>query len=403
MTITALTLSPARIRGNDTVDHSVLGLSDPLGYTITAAGTGIVATTAALTFTGFAGAEIATGTCILTPAADGLSATGTGELAALDRDALKTSKNAGGNAALTATAGGQTATASIRVVIATPWGIKSRMFPGKPDRIVDDGLTPPVTFDVMPDSTVQAAIEAAIARFEAQSHILLRKRTFATRGLMQTGDIEVAALDLNAQTGKAFMTCMLPHYWVRDTPDVQVWYGSLQVFPPPAEWRSYTIDRRLGMVRHVPVTTTAAGTFTYALNIAAGAPFFPLASLMNGQPWGNAMASPQQPPSAEGRRARVPEAIQYRYQAGWPEEEQAIPPHWVQWIERDAAIAIASDWERALTESLASMSLSKDGLSRSISNSDPQMVKWIESMQKRQDEEWKRIALSFPVRPMVVE
>lgn len=403
MAITALTITPTKTRGNDTVDHSVLGLADPLGYTIAAAGTGIVATAAAVSFTSFSGASIATGTCILTPSADGTTAAGTGELAALDRWTLKTTHNAGGDSTLTATAGGQAAAASIRVVIASPWGIKARQFPGKPDRITDDGLDPPVTFDVMPDSTVQAAIEAGIAKFEAMSNILLRKRTFATRALKQAGDVEVGALDLNAQTGKSFMTCILPHFYLRDTPDVQVWYGSLQVFPPPAEWRSYTIDRRLGIVRHVPVTTTAAGTFTYALNIGASAPFFPLASLMNGQPWGNAMQSPQTPPYSEGRRARVPEAIQYRYQAGWPEEDEPIPAHWIQWIERDVALSIASDWERALTDSLASMSLSKDGLSRSISNSDPQMVKWTESMQKRQDEDWKRIALKFPVRPLVLE
>lgn len=401
MTVDTVTIVASKVRGNDTIDHSLLGLSDPLGYTISGTGSDIVSTVVTVTLTNHAGQSVGQGTCTLTPNEDGTAFSGTGELTNLNRMRLRTTHNTDGYCTLSVTVEDITATASITVVIATPWGIKARYFAGKPDRITDDGLDPPVEFWVMPDSTVAAQIEASIRRFEAMSTVLLRRRWFATRCLKQSGDIEVGAVDLNRQTGKNWLTFVTPHCYLLDTPDVRTFFGAREFFHPPDEWRESNTDRRLGLIRHVPITASGSA-FAYAINVSAQAPMFPLGALSQ-TPAGNAYGSIQAPPYSEGRKANVPDSIQFRYEAGWPEEDEEIPAHWVQWIERDVQIAIAPEWERSISDGYGSQSLSMDGLSQSQSNPDPHFTRWLESAEKSHEAEWKRISSEFPVRPLVLE
>lgn len=382
MALTVLTITPTYTRNGDTVDHSILGFGDPLGYTVAGSGTSLPTTlTCVVTFKSYAGDAIATQTITLT-SSNGTTATGTGDITRFNSK-LRTSHNCG-NSTLSATCDGITATTEIEVVLLSAWGLKSQYFPGIPDQVRDVKLGTTIT--LIRDTQCWSVIEDGIRSFEERSRIYLRKRVVATPGYQDASygsyDISEDALPY-IYNKNIYFSVTLPFGYVIGTPQLKLMLGTGNIWEIPQEWRENSTDRRLGRIKNIPWSSVTGGNALFAPSVNLNA-----AILFPGNT--NYMA---------GADRLIANCFHFRYTTGWDESHDPIPQHFISWVGREAACRIADLWWMGLTQGLGSRSLSMDGLSKSVSRNDPGFTQAKESWRRDQQDTWDQAIIPFiPIR-----
>lgn len=371
MAVTALTISAQYTRNGEVIDQSVLGLSDPLGFSVTATGTDLAMNlVAACLFKAANGDVIASGDVALSTNGAKTSAVGLADWQRLNLKHLRTSHNCG-DSVLNASCGGQSASLAIEVVLASAWGLKQSYFPGIPDVVHDRKQNLDVT--IMNDATIYQEVQAAISAFQESTKLILLKKIIATDGYAdQTYDILQSGQIAYYRIARNFLTVWLPYAPILGTPSVKQMAGSVTVWEIPDEWRSKSLDRHNAIIKHVPYgVSSGLASFSLALNLRG----VPMLAYAGGH---------------VGTARYMPAGFHYLYTAGWDELHDPLPGELVRYITRNAAMSLADRWWIGLTQGLASMSLSADGLSRSTSRSDPGFTQAKMQWAELNKQDWER-------------